>query len=192
MIILLLIMMITTMILPDKNMKKYAQFSLSLMFIFLFIQPVSAIFNVNFSHESAKIVDSLFGTITKVNLENEVDLKKKEIQATHDAYVIDEMEKQLMQQMKDEFAHQFNYSIIDVDIFVEDEHDINPDEIIFHFTLAESNQYISEVKPVIISTIDHTIEQENELSSQDQLILAWLSHELGITQDQVQISWEGG
>lgn len=192
MIVLVFIMMITLMILPDRSMKKYAQFSLSIIFMFLFIQPITTLFNVNLSHESNIIIDSLSGSISSNSLENEIDLKKKEIQATSDAYVIDEMANRLKAEMKEEFAQVFEYELKTVAIYSETNQSLITDEFSFHFTIAENSQSTLAIKPVIISAVDHTIDQDQQTKKDNQLILSWFSNKLGVNQDQVEISWEEG
>lgn len=192
MIVLVFIMMITLMILPDDSMKKYAQFSLSLIFLFLFIQPITTLFNVNLSHESNKIIDSLSGSISVNLLESEIDLKKKEIQTTSDAYVIDEMANQLKAEMEGEFAQVFEYELKTVAIYSEANEHLITDEFSFHFTIAENTQNALAIKPVIISTVDHTIDQDQQSKKDNQLILSWFSNKLGVSQEQVEISWEEG
>lgn len=192
MIVLVFIMMITLMILPDRSMKKYAQFSLSIIFMFLFIQPITTLFNVNLSRESNIIIDSLSGSISANSLENEIDLKKREIQATSDAYVIDEMANRLKAEMKEEFAQVFEYELKTVAIYSETNQSLITDEFSFHFTIAENSQSTLVIKPVIISAVDHTIDQDQQTKKDNQLILSWFSNKLGVNQDQVEISWEEG
>lgn len=192
MIVLVFIMMITLMILPDRSMKKYAQFSLSLIFMFLFIQPITALFNVNLSHESNRIIDSLSGSISTNSLENEIELKKREIQATSDAYVIDEMANQLKAEMEEEFAQVFEYELKTVAVYPKTNQNLITNEFSFHFTIAENPQSSLAIKPVMISPVDHTIDQDQQANKDNQLILSWFSNKLGVNQDQVEISWEEG
>lgn len=192
MIVLIFIMMLTLMVLPDRSMKKYAQFSLSITFMFLFIQPITTLFNINISDESNKIVDSLFGSNSRSVLENEIDLKKKEIQATSDAYVIDEMANQLKAEMEDEFAQVFEYELKRVDIFSETDQAIVIEELVFHFTITDNNQQTLLIEPVIISASNHKIDHDQQTINDNQQILNWFSNKLSVNQNQIQISWEGG
>ncbi|GAA4065980.1 stage III sporulation protein AF [Amphibacillus indicireducens] len=192
MIVLIFIMMLTLMVLPDRSMKKYAQFSLSIIFMFLFIQPITTLFNINISDESNKIVDSLFGSNSRSVLENEIDLKKKEIQATSDAYVIDEMANQLKAEMEDEFAQVFEYELKRVDIFSETDQAIVIEELVFHFTITDNNHQTLLIEPVIISASNHKIDHDQQTINDNQQILNWFSNKLSVNQNQIQISWEGG
>lgn len=192
MIVLIFIMMLTLMVLPDTSMKKYAQFSLSIIFMFLFIQPIITLFNINISDESHKIVDSLFSSISRTTLENEIDLKKTEIQATSDAYVIDEMANQLKAEMEGEFAQVFEYELKYVDIYSKTDQAIAIEELVFQFTIADNNQQTLLIDPVIISASDHKIDHDQQTINDNEQILSWFSTKLSVNQNQIQILWEGG
>lgn len=192
MIILVIIMMIATMILPDRKMKKYAQFSLSLIFILFFIQPITQLFNLNLVDESSKIIDSILGDISTQEVEDAVDLQKSEIQASNDAYVIEELSNQLKKEMGEEFAQTFDYHLEDIVIISENSENIDFETLTFHFQIAEAKDNISEIDPVTIDASKNVDQKDTDFNDYDQDMINWFSEKLEIDQTQVRLSWEGG
>ncbi|WP_440895823.1 stage III sporulation protein AF [Amphibacillus sp. Q70] len=192
MIILVIIMMITTMILPDRKMKKYAQFSLSLIFILFFIQPITQLFNLNLVNESSKVIDSILGDMSTQEVEDAVDLQKSEIQASNDAYVIEELTNQLKKEMGAEFAQDFDYHLDDIVIISENSENIDPETLTFHFQITEAEDNPSEIDPVIINTSKTKDQKEADFNDYDQDMINWFSEKLEIDQTQIRLSWEGG
>jgi len=192
MVILVIIMMITTMMLPNDNMRKYAQFSLSLVFILFFIQPITQLFTLNLESEASQIIDSIFSHIPDQEINAAVDLQKKEIQASSDAYVIEELTNQLKKDLEEEFTENFNYHINEIELITEDDKEIDLETITFHFLITESNHQISEVAPVLINTAKTNEYEGVTHSDEDLKMINWFSEKLEIDQTQVQLTREGG
>lgn len=192
MIILVMIMMITTMILPDHKMKKYAQFSLSLIFILFFIQPITQLFNLNLVDESSKIKDSILGDSAIQEVEDAVNLQKSEIEDSNRAYVIDELTNQLKEEMEVEFKQVFDYHLDNIEIIPEHSEKIDFETMSFHFRITEANDNISEVDPVTINTKRNFDQKALDFEACQQDMINWFSEKLEIDQSQVKLTWEGG
>lgn len=192
MIILLFIMIITTMLLPDRKMKKYAQFSLALVFMYFFIQPIRQIFNVNITRESTQIVNSVLGKNPSDDLTGSIELKKSEIEASNDAYVIEELANQLQDEMEEDFAQAFDYQLKSVEIYSEDDRNLDFNQYVFHFIISENKHHISQIDPVVISLDRPVDEQDLGMIEIDQEMLLWFSKKLEVDLGQVRIAWEGG
>lgn len=192
MVVLVLIMTITTMMLPNQNMRKYAQFGLSILFIFFFIQPIAELFTLNLASESNQIVDSIIGDFSKKELDQSINFQKKEIQASSDAYVIEELTYQLKKEMEEEFKKVFDYQIEDIKIVTNNESGIELQALTFYVHVSETNEQISTVSPIIIDTRIKNGNISEHYTDDDLEMIHWLSEALEVAHTQIQLSREGG
>ncbi|WP_067836827.1 stage III sporulation protein AF [Amphibacillus sediminis] len=197
-IVLVLIMMIVLMLLPDRHMKKYAQFSLSLIFVLFFIQPILSIFNIDISQQSDQLMDQLFNDPDTSTMNKDINIQKKEIQASSHAYVIEELANQLKQEVEEEFNHTFNYRIthLEVDTPYSENEDLSVEpaieDITVHIHLDKAGETIGYVSPIIIDTEQEVNRTDVEFEQDHPVLLSWLSNRLDINQTQIKLYWEGG
>lgn len=182
--------MIVMMILPDKKMKRYAQFSLSIIFLFYFIQPIVQLFNMNIQTDASKLIDSLFSQNGSENIEQTINLQKKDIQASTHAYVIEELGNQVKTELEDEFASLYGFRITQITF------DHVSDEL--STELANVSVYVEEetfnnihIKPVWINT-EEPGNESTYFHENYQAMQQWLSQALEMEHEQLTIYWEGG
>lgn len=108
-IIFILLATVMDMLLPSSAMQKYAKMVLGLLLISILISPVFKIISIDFEDLLASATSMDF--VEKGKMENLIDHKKKEIQATQDAYILEEMAVQLKKDGEEELIKQFNYKI---------------------------------------------------------------------------------
>lgn len=190
MIILVFVMMITTMLLPERKMKKYAQFSLALIFLYFFIQPIRQLYTINISSESTKIIDSIIGELPNEDLTKSVDLKKSEIETSSVAYVVEELANQIRHELEKDFVKEFGYQLEEVIIIAENTNQLDFDQINFRFNVSDKDDQIKEIQPVIINTSKTTEEIDTKAREMEHVMISWLSERLDVNLGQVQIIWE--
>ncbi|MBM7542432.1 stage III sporulation protein AF [Amphibacillus cookii] len=191
-IILMMFMVIISMILPDHKMKKYVQFSLSLIFILFFIQPITELFNLNIGSESDKVIDFLFDDDASKSVEDGIELQKKEIQAYNDAYVIEELANQLKNNIEESLINEFGYTLTDVVIDPALSGSLDFQDLIFHFYFDQAQQHTGEIAPITIDQTDQSHQEHDDFDYDRPTLLNWLSQELEVDQEQVILYWEGG
>lgn|GEM_PF-6810626 len=192
MIILVFVMMITTMLLPEKKMKKYAQFSLALIFLYFFIQPIRQLYTINISRESTQIIDSIIGELPKEDLTKSVDLKKSEIETSSAAYVVEELANQIRHELEKDFIKEFDYQLEEVIIIAENTNQLDFEQINFHFKVSDKGDQIKEIQPVIINASKSTEEMDTKAKEMEYVMISWLSERLNVNLGQVRIIWEEG
>lgn len=192
MIILVFVMMITTMLLPEKKMKKYAQFSLALIFLYFFIQPIRQLYTINISRESTQIIDSIIGELPKEDLTKSVDLKKSEIETSSVAYVVEELANQIRHELEKDFVKEFDYQLEEVIIIAENTNQLDIEQINFHFKVSDKGDQIKEIQPVIINASKSTEEMDTKAKEMEYVMISWLSERLNVNLGQVRIIWEEG
>ncbi|WP_017472285.1 stage III sporulation protein AF [Amphibacillus jilinensis] len=191
-IILMMLMVIISMILPDHKMKKYVQFSLSLIFILFFIEPITELFNLNISNESDKVIDFLFNDDASKSVEDAVELQKKEIQAYNDAYVIEELANRLKNNLEESLVNEFGYTLTNVVIDAALSGSLDFQDLIFHFHFDQAQQHTGEIAPITIDQTDRSRQKHDDFDYDRPMLLNWLSQKLEVDQEQVILYWEGG
>ncbi|HLS60637.1 MAG TPA: stage III sporulation protein AF [Virgibacillus sp.] len=95
-IVFILLAAVIDLIIPTTSMRKYIKLVVGLIFILLFLQPVFYLFSVDIESEIESSITGLYEEETEANwLEKETNFKKREIQASQDAYILEEMVIQL-------------------------------------------------------------------------------------------------
>ncbi len=165
-IVFILFAIILDMLLPSSTMQKYTKLVVGLLLIAVFITPILSIFNKNFTSEmQEKLMQSSTGSNPK--LENSLESKKKEIEESQQAYILEHMAVQLKNEAEKELMDESNYAIQDIEITLMDKNgEMNAENIeTIQVFVAESQESSSEeVQPVkkIEVTID---EKQNEIEN---------------------------
>src|SRR5690625_7672006 len=77
-------------------MKKYVKLVIWLIMILIFLKPVFYLFDINIQQSLETSISQLYEEeMGEENIENLTKMQKKEIQASQDAYILEEMAVQL-------------------------------------------------------------------------------------------------
>ncbi len=194
-IVFILFAIIMDMLLPNSTMQKYTKLVIGLLLIAVFITPILSIFNKNFtSNIQEKILQG--STFNNPKLENSLESKKREIEETQQAYILEHMAVQLKNEAEKELMDQSNYAIQDITIALLDKNgEMNVENIeTINVFVAESQESSSEVvQPV--EKIDINIDEKqtiiNDIPSSELSTI--LSNIWGIEPNKIVIGLhEGG
>lgn len=122
-ITLIFIIMIIEMLIPQTSLKKYVHTVLSFVFLLLFLQPIFQLFQVDIEDAISQSFRLFEEQTSQSELENEIELKKKDIQATQSAYVIEELAIQLENQVEGELRKTYGVEISEIKFDYETELD---------------------------------------------------------------------
>ncbi|MCZ0704087.1 stage III sporulation protein AF [Natronobacillus azotifigens] len=120
---LIFIIMIIEMLIPQTSLKKYVHTVLSFVFLLLFLQPIFQLFQVDIEDAISQSFRLFEEQTSQSELENEIELKKKDIQATQSAYVIEELAIQLENQVEGELRKTYGVEISEIKFDYETELD---------------------------------------------------------------------
>ena len=129
-------------------------------------------------------------------IKNLIDLQKNEIQATHDAYILEQMAVQLKGDAEEELMSQFDLVISDIEVVVDAE-DQRPFPENLQKVVLTLNEEITEteavevVKSVEINTNDPFEENEPNPIQNDKVIQL-LSDKWSIDERTIELQIEGG
>ena len=113
-IIFLLLAMIIDMLLPESSMKKYAKLVTGLLLMAIIITPIFKIMSTDFDEVLASLSASM--DTNEQSQENLLETKKREIQASTHAYILEQMAVQMKVVVEKELMEKFGMSITSIEI----------------------------------------------------------------------------
>lgn len=116
-ILFVLLATVIDMLLPSSAMQKYAKMVIGLLLIAVIISPVLSLFNTDFDQLLAEATAS-FGEGEPKNLENLTEMKKKEIQASQHAYILEQMAVGLKAGVEEELIAKYEMEIESIHVEV--------------------------------------------------------------------------
>ncbi|MEH7237021.1 stage III sporulation protein AF [Bacillus sp. JJ1562] len=199
-ILFILLATIVDMLLPNSSMQKYVKMVTGLLLILIILTPLFSLFKSDL--DQALLNMNLKPVQTEKNLENLIDLKKKEIQASQRAYAVETVQVQIINDIKEELMkNQANLTVQDVAIHLTNEaennetvsyDDIQSIEVVLSKETAEPDN-VPVVKQVEIDT-SKQIEPVNKKVDQTNVkaITKSLSTRWEIDSEKIVVTVEGG
>lgn len=119
-ILFILFAIVIDLLLPNSSMQKYAKMVVSLLLIVVMLNPIFALFRAD--------PDQIFSEIMKgkdqaqsEEIKNQMNLEKKEIQASQRAYILKQMAVQLEKSAKEPLEKE-SYEMKHVEVLANEEH----------------------------------------------------------------------
>lgn len=119
-ILFILFAIVIDLLLPNSSMQKYAKMVVSLLLIVVMLNPIFALFRAD--------PDQIFSEIMKgkdqaqsEEIKNQMNLEKKEIQASQRAYILKQMAVQLEKSAKEPLKKE-SYEMKHVEVLADEEH----------------------------------------------------------------------
>jgi stage III sporulation protein AF len=195
-ILFILLATIIDLLLPSSSMQKYAKMVIGLLLMLIILTPVFSIFKVN--------VDKLFTAINSSSISQEnssknlLDLKKKEIQASQDAYILEQMAVQLEEGVKEELVKEYGVEVSGVEVHMKDEKGEKSFENISSISLSvqpKKNKHtasVSEVEVVSINTSEPIKKEKTENDEKLKKVQSFLSKKWDMNKKQIIVTMGGG
>ncbi|MBF0709216.1 stage III sporulation protein AF [Alkalihalobacillus hwajinpoensis] len=189
-IVLILLATVLELLLPNSNMQRYVKMVIGLMLMAVILSPILTIFTKDF--------DAMLRTVTltdstlNANMENQIESKKSEIQASNAAYIEEQMAVQMKSQVEKELRDQFNLEITSVSLQLKNldgEKDI--DQIAVTVNEAGAEKSVQEVDAVSVS-IDIQEEEVEETDTLSRKVAYFLADEWELYPKQVGVQVKGG
>lgn len=189
-VLFILFAIVIDMLLPSSSMQKYAKMVVSLLLIVVMLTPIFKLFKTD--------PEVIFEYLTKngqsesVDIKNQINSKKIEIQASQRAYILEEMAVQLKKKAEERFSHD-EYKVGRIKLTAGEKVDSEEDiKTISVYMAPSSEKTVQTVAPVHIDT-DHAYvtkeaaEQKEAKQIQTQLADIW---EIG--SEKITVHMEGG
>lgn len=192
-ILFILLATVIDMLLPNSSMQKYTKMVTGLLLIAIILTPIYKLISKDFESTLASIPS--FQTPGEKNMKNSIDLKKKEIQASQHAYILEQMTVQLKKSAEEELMKKYGLQIAKIDISTNEQSDqAFPDNLQKVTVLLKqsdnSMQAVEAIKTVNINT--DTPPPSKGSTDNTKKISAFLSQKWNVTGNKVEVSIEGG
>lgn|SRR5699024_591407 len=190
-IMIVLVASIIDLLMPSTTMKKYIRLVVGLIFIMIFLKPIFNLFQIDIEHDIEESMADISVEKEADSSEKNIKMQKREIQAHHDAYILEQMTSQLKDIAKGPLE-KYDVDITDI------QYEFSTDEEIQYDNLEELIVYVSPldhdkgdantIEEVKIDT-DHSDETDDE---EFEYIKQELKDVWELKDKQLTIKWEGG
>lgn len=191
-ILFIMLAVIIDLLLPNSAMQKYAKMVISLLLIVIILSPVFRLLSADINSLVAELQSD--NPSKEEEIKNLIDLQKKEIQASNDAYILENMAVQLKEQAKEELVQSYDLTIIKVTLSAEESFEGNHDKLlginVFVEEAKEGSSVIETIQPVDIISSKKT-ESEKEIDQASE-IQAYLASIWEVEPEKISLKVDGG
>lgn len=192
-ILFVLLATVIDMLLPNSNLQKYTKMITGLLLIAVILTPIFKLISNDFEEVLAS-VPAIKGTGEK-NLENSIEMKKREIQAWQDAYILEEMAVQLEKQAEEELMEQYQLEFKHVELQVDAKNPNtfpdNLNKVVVQLKPKEKNlEAVEAVKKVEINTQESL--PSNRSTNEFEKIVSLLAKKWNVNEEKIEVRVEGG
>lgn len=193
-VLFVLLAIIIDLLMPNSSLQRYTKMVIGLLLIVIILNPVLKIFNTNI--EDILKTFQLPTVEEKIKVENLIENKKKEIQASQRAYILEQMAVQMKTMVEGELMEVYGLKVEAVHLqFSEDEGPLSEEDLkAVEVIVREENtngdsDVVPAVKDITIDTTTPFIKKEkNDLSAVEQFLAKnWQLEPL-----KVDVVMEGG
>ncbi|MFN2745386.1 stage III sporulation protein AF [Bacillus sp. z60-18] len=192
-ILFILLAIVIDMLLPNSSMQKYAKMVISLLLIVVILKPIFTLFRTDpeviFEHLTEN------GQVQSGEIKNQLNSEKKEIQASQQAYILEQMAVQLKKSAEEMFNHD-QYMIEQVKIS-SDEHLKSEKDIAEHMKVAvfmgsASEKTVQAVAPVDINPGESYSSKRDQEEKEAERIAEQLADIWEMDPGKITVHLEGG
>lgn len=192
-ILFVLIATIIDLLLPNSSLQKYTKMVAGLLLITIILSPIIRLVTTDIEKMFEPFVEG--GKIGDFQLEQMIDLQKKEIQAFHHAYILEEIKNQLKASVQEELMNDYQLEILEIDLVVDEESNeqfpLNIKEIYVALDEAKGDRHAIEVVKKVEINTKAPLPSEKLRQNQEQLA-SLLSNRWGIDEELIHVTVEGG
>ncbi|MGD7051649.1 MULTISPECIES: stage III sporulation protein AF [Bacillaceae] len=194
-ILFILLATVVEMLLPSSSMQKYTKLVIGLLLIVVILTPILKLLSTDMDELFAKMTTHSSYT-SKENTENLIEMKKKEIQASHAAYILNKAAVLMKEDVEEELRESYGVTVKDIQIVVKNEDQLteipieeNIESVVILLEQAEETA-IQVVKPV---QIDTSRQKEPAPSSREEgKIATFLADRWQLQPTNISVAVEGG
>ena len=164
------------MLLPSSKFQKYTKMVTGLLLIAIILTPIFNLLTQDFEGTMTRISNLELSSGNRIN--NSIDLQKKEIQASQDAYILKQMAVQLKEDANEELMDQYGLAIKNLDLVVDAENQQSFPQNLKKVVLQleqpkQTDETVEVVKSVEINTQQPLpVQKENEDSDEVKQLLS--------------------
>lgn len=193
-IVYILVATIIMMLIPNTGLAKYVRFVASLLLIVMMLQPIFQLFKVNIKEVLAGYQSKTYEANNEIK--NEINNKKKEIQATERAYILKQMAVQMKKEVEKSISQDFEQVVTNVELEVKDGVDTVKTAqdlskvIVFVSAKKDETSNVEPVQEVTVNTDGPTMTDSGKIKQLE--IQNYLADRWQLEDKQIEVKMEGG
>ncbi|MBB5325256.1 stage III sporulation protein AF [Anoxybacillus tepidamans] len=188
-IMFILFAIIIELLLPSSSFQKYVKMVVGLILLLIMLSPLLNIFSIN--------VDRLLATVTaegsrqQETMKNELEQKKKEIQASQRAYILEQMAVQMKKQVAGELMKQYGLTVQHVTLQTKENESLQiPDDIQAIEVIVSKQRDQEAIQPVVIDA-SKPLSEAAEDEAQKKELVSFFAAKWGIHEEKIVVQIEG-
>jgi stage III sporulation protein AF len=191
-IIFVLLATVIDMLLPNSNFQKYTKIVTGLLLIAIILTPILKLISKDFESTLRSI--PIFEESKEKNIENLIDLKKKEIQASSDAYILETMAVRLKKDTEEELMEQYGLQIANIELKVDDSSKLafpeNLQKVIVLLKQSEGEANVVEVVRTVEINTENPLPSKR-LTAHSEEITSLLAGKWNVSENAIEVLIEG-
>ncbi|KXG11226.1 stage III sporulation protein AF [Anoxybacillus rupiensis] len=190
-ILFILFATIIDLLLPSSSFQKYVKMVVGLILLLVMLSPLLHIFSIDVNRFLAAITEEDYGQ--QDMMKNELENKKKEIQASQRAYILEQTAVQMKKQVAEELMKQYGLTVKQIVVQTkENEHESLqiPDDIQTIKVIVSKSQDPEAVQPVVIDTAK-SLEPSAEETEQTKKLASFFAAKWDVHEEKIDVQIEG-
>jgi stage III sporulation protein AF len=196
-ILFVLLAVVLELLLPNSALQRYVKMVIGLLLIVIILSPLLKFVTEDFENLLASM--SITGAADEKKIENLIESKKKEIQASQHAYILKQMAVHMKTATEEELMTKYGLVISDIQITVDESNNDGISDVVSLVQVVLSDQpssgpaAVEVVKRVEIDTSKPKSKpEEGQPDEKAEEIQDLLAYRWGISNDKIVIAVERG
>ncbi|KAB7669980.1 stage III sporulation protein AF [Bacillus sp. B1-b2] len=192
-ILFILLATVIDMLLPNSTFQKYTKMVAGLLLLTVILTPVFKLVSHNFEDI---LVSATSNKRLEENMNNSIELQKKEIQASLDEYTLNKMAVQLKEDANEELIEEYGIEINSIALSIDNsENDVGFPENLNKMVIQLKESKAPQDAVEVVSTIQIDTQQplpKNNEQLDTASIVSFLSEKWDVRNSVIEITYEGG
>ncbi|MFD0767943.1 stage III sporulation protein AF [Bacillus sp. CGMCC 1.60114] len=192
-IVFLLLATMLHMLLPNSNLQKYVKFVVSLLLVVLILTPLFKLLQTDIKDVIANVSQDKY--VANGLIENKIDTKKKEIQASQRAYILEQMAVQMKKQVGKELEERYGMAVMSLQIKVpEEKKEVKSQQDIQSVVVTlQKNEHNREGAIETIQKVEINSKEPRKTSEQNTAEMKqFFSNKWQLEESKIKVQMEGG
>lgn len=195
-ILFILLATVVEMLLPNSAMQKYTKLVIGLLLIVVILTPILKLLSSDMDELFAKMA-TLPSHTEEETTEKLIEMKKKEIQASHAAYILDKWAVLMQEDVEGELRETYGLTVKDLNIVVKNENKLtdmpleeNIESVVILLKKAKEETAITAVKPINIDTSRPNVAASS--TKEEGKVVSFLADRWQLQPTIISVAVEGG
>lgn len=193
-ILFIMLAVILDLLLPNSAMQKYAKMVISLLLIVIILSPIFKLLSADINTLVSDV--QMESPAKEEEIKKMIDLQKKEIQASNDAYILENMAVQLKSQAKEELVQSYDVTIKQISLSVDEpfkeiQNSLQGIEVTLEAEEAGS-EAVETIQPVVLGAAETAETQKENQIRRASEIKAYLASIWEVDPEKISLKMEGG